>query len=120
MDYKKVAKEINEALGKDNIQAAAHCATRLRLVLKDSSKVDQKALDNNDAVKGTFEANDQFQIIIGAGDVNNVYDELIKITNVKEASTADLKAVASNGKKIILLWHLLRYYLIFLFRLSQH
>ncbi|MBO0474531.1 PTS system, sucrose-specific IIBC component [Enterococcus sp. DIV0840] len=99
MDYKKVAKEINEALGKDNIQAAAHCATRLRLVLKDSSKVDQKALDNNDAVKGTFEANDQFQIIIGAGDVNNVYDELIKITNVKEASTADLKAVASNGKK---------------------
>ncbi|KAF9404577.1 hypothetical protein HW555_014272 [Spodoptera exigua] len=99
MDYKKVAEEINQALGKDNIQAAAHCATRLRLVLKDSSKVDQKALDNNDAVKGTFEANDQFQIIIGAGDVNNVYDELIKITNVSEASTADLKAVASNGKK---------------------
>ncbi|WP_430597722.1 sucrose-specific PTS transporter subunit IIBC [Enterococcus sp. AZ177] len=99
MDYKKVAKEINDALGEDNIQAAAHCATRLRLVLKDSSKVDQKALDGNEAVKGTFEANDQFQIIIGAGDVNNVYDELIKITNVKEASTADLKAVASNGKK---------------------
>lgn len=99
MDYKKVAEEINQALGEDNIQAAAHCATRLRLVLKDSSKVNQKALDNNDAVKGTFEANDQFQIIIGAGDVNNVYDELIKITNVKEASTADLKAVASSGKK---------------------
>ncbi|MGL4695950.1 sucrose-specific PTS transporter subunit IIBC [Enterococcus larvae] len=99
MDYKKVAEEINQALGKDNIQAAAHCATRLRLVLKDSSKVDQKALDNNDAVKGTFEANDQFQIIIGAGDVNNVYDELIKITHVKEASTADLKAVAANGKR---------------------
>lgn len=99
MDYKKVAEEINQALGENNIQAAAHCATRLRLVLKDSSKVDQKALDNNDAVKGTFEANDQFQIIIGAGDVNNVYDELIKITNVKEASTADLKAVASNEKK---------------------
>ncbi|MBP1047284.1 PTS beta-glucoside transporter subunit IIBCA [Enterococcus sp. BWM-S5] len=99
MDYKKVAEEINQTLGKDNIQAAAHCATRLRLVLKDSSKVDQKALDNNDAVKGTFEANDQFQIIIGAGDVNNVYDELIKITHVKEASTADLKAVAANGKR---------------------
>ncbi|MGX7203706.1 sucrose-specific PTS transporter subunit IIBC [Enterococcus pingfangensis] len=99
MNYKKVAEEINRALGEDNIQAAAHCATRLRLVLKDSSKVDQKALDNNDAVKGTFEANDQFQIIIGAGDVDNVYDELIKITNVKEASTADLKAVAASGKK---------------------
>lgn len=99
MDYKKIAEEINKALGEDNIQAAAHCATRLRLVLKDSSKVDQKALDNNDAVKGTFEANDQFQIIIGAGDVNNVYDELIKLTNVHETSTADLKAVATTGKK---------------------
>lgn len=99
MDYKKVAEEINQALGKDNIQAAAHCATRLRLVLKDASKVDQKALDNNDAVKGTFEANDQFQIIIGAGDVNNVYNELVKLANVTEASTADLKAVASEGKK---------------------
>ncbi|KAF1297807.1 PTS beta-glucoside transporter subunit EIIBCA [Enterococcus sp. JM4C] len=99
MDYKKVAEEINKALGEDNVQAAAHCATRLRLVLKDSSKVDQKALDNNDAVKGTFEANDQFQIIIGAGDVNNVYDEFVKITHVKEASTADLKEVAAAGKK---------------------
>ena len=50
------------------------------LVLKDSDKVDQKALDDNESVKGTFEANDQFQIIIGAGDVNNVYDEFVKIT----------------------------------------
>ena len=94
MDYKKVAEEISKALGEDNVQAAAHCATRLRLVLKDSDKVDQKALDDNESVKGTFEANDQFQIIIGAGDVNNVYDEFVKITGVKEASTDDLKAVA--------------------------
>ncbi|HHP2681779.1 TPA: sucrose-specific PTS transporter subunit IIBC [Enterococcus faecium] len=98
MDYKKVAEEISKALGEDNVQAAAHCATRLRLVLKDSDKVDQKALDDNESVKGTFEANDQFQIIIGAGDVNNVYDEFVKITGVKEASTDDLKAVASNKK----------------------
>lgn len=94
MDYKKVAEEISKALGEDNVQAAAHCATRLRLVLKDSDKVDQKALDDNESVKGIFEANDQFQIIIGAGDVNNVYDEFVKITGVKEASTDDLKAVA--------------------------
>lgn len=98
MDYKKVAEEISKALGEDNVQAAAHCATRLRLVLKDSDKVDQKALDDNESVKGTFEANDQFQIIIGAGDVNDVYDEFVKITGVKEASTDDLKAVASNKK----------------------
>lgn len=99
MNHQKVAKEISEALGEDNIQAAAHCATRLRLVLKDNDKVDQKALDANDDVKGTFVANDQFQIIIGAGDVNKVYDEFVKITGVREASTADLKAVAGANKK---------------------
>ena len=99
MDYKKVAKEIVDALGENNIQAAAHCATRLRLVLKDQTKVNQKALDAIDEVKGTFEANHQFQIIIGAGDVNNVYDELIQLTGTKEASTADLKAVAQSGQK---------------------
>lgn len=99
MDHKKVAIDINEALGKDNIQAAAHCATRLRLVLKDSSKVNQKALDDNEGVKGTFEANNQFQIIIGAGDVNNVYDELLKITDIKEVTTANLKETAAQGEK---------------------
>ena len=99
MNYRKVAEEINKALGKDNIQAAAHCATRLRLVLRDPSKVDQKALDANDSIKGTFEMNGQFQIIIGPGDVDEVYAELIKLTDIKEASTEDLKAVASEGKK---------------------
>ncbi|MBM7708284.1 sucrose-specific PTS transporter subunit IIBC [Enterococcus lemanii] len=99
MDHKKVAKEIVKALGEGNIQAAAHCATRLRLVLKDTSKIDQKALDNNEGVKGTFEVNGQYQIIIGAGDVNKVYAELVQLTGVKEASTDDLKKVAAEGKK---------------------
>lgn len=70
MNHQKVAREVSKAVGEGNIQAAAHCATRLRLVLKDPSKVDHAALDNNDDVKGTFEANGQFQIIIGPGDVN--------------------------------------------------
>lgn len=100
MNHQKVAAEVNKAVGEGNIQAAAHCATRLRLVLKDLSKVDHAALDNNEDVKGTFEANGQFQIIIGPGDVNKVYAELVKLTNVKEASTEDLKAVAAEGKKV--------------------
>ena len=100
MNHQKVAREVSKAVGEGNIQAAAHCATRLRLVLKDPSKVDHAALDNNDNVKGTFEANGQFQIIIGPGDVNKVYAELVKLTNVKEASTEDLKAVAAEGKKV--------------------
>ena len=99
MDHKKVASEVVKAVGKDNVVAAAHCATRLRLVLKDDSKVDQAALDNNDDVKGTFKQNGQYQIIIGPGDVNNVYDYFVKETGVKEASTEDLKEIAQKGKK---------------------
>ena len=72
MDHKQVATDVINAVGKDNLVAAARCATRLRLVLKDDDKVDQKALDNNADVKGTFKTNGQYQIIIGPGDVNNV------------------------------------------------
>ncbi|WP_442760161.1 sucrose-specific PTS transporter subunit IIBC [Enterococcus italicus] len=99
MNHKEVARQVADAVGKENFVAAAHCATRLRLVLKDSSKVDQKALDDNADVKGTFETNGQYQIIIGPGDVNKVYEELVTIVGVKEASTEDLKAVAQEGKK---------------------
>jgi PTS system sucrose-specific IIC component len=73
--------------------------TRLRLVLRDSSKINQSALDNNDDVKGTFETNGQYQIIIGPGDVNKVYAEIVQATGVKEASTDDLKEIAASGKK---------------------
>lgn len=99
MNHKEVAKQVAAAVGKDNFIAAAHCATRLRLVVKDSSAIDQQALDNNADVKGTFETNGQYQIIIGPGDVNVVYDELVKLVGVKEASTEDLKSVAQAGKK---------------------
>ena len=95
MDYPKVAKEVIAAVGKDNLVAAAHCATRLRLVLKDDSKVDQAALDANDDVKGTFKTDGQYQVIIGPGDVNFVYAELIKETGLKEVSTDDLKKIAA-------------------------
>ena len=99
MDYKKVASQVIEAVGRDNMVAAAHCATRLRLVLKDDQKIDQAALDNNNDVKGTFKTNGQYQIIIGPGDVNFVYDELIKQTGLSEASTEDLKQIAAGNQK---------------------
>ncbi|MCP0887592.1 sucrose-specific PTS transporter subunit IIBC [Ligilactobacillus sp. WILCCON 0076] len=99
MNYKKVASDVIQAVGRDNMVAAAHCATRLRLVLKDDGKVDQGALDNQDDVKGTFKTNGQYQIIIGPGDVNYVYDELIKQTGLSEASTDDLKQIAAKGQK---------------------
>ncbi|MBM7642104.1 sucrose-specific PTS transporter subunit IIBC [Streptococcus loxodontisalivarius] len=99
MDYSKVATDVISAVGKENLIAGAHCATRLRLVLKDDSKVDQAALDKNPDVKGTFKIDGQYQVIIGAGDVNHVYAELIKQTGLKEVSTDDLKQIAANGKK---------------------
>lgn len=99
VDYKKVASQVIEAVGRDNMVAAAHCATRLRLVLKDDQKIDQAALDNNADVKGTFKTNGQYQIIIGPGDVNFVYDELIKQTGLSEASTEDLKQIAAGNQK---------------------
>lgn len=86
MDYSKVAKQVIDAVGKDNLVAAAHCATRLRLVLKDDSIINQKALDDNADVKGTFKTDGQYQVIIGPGDVNFVYAEIIKETGLKEVS----------------------------------
>lgn len=80
MNYAKDAEQIVKAVGgKANINSVAHCATRLRFVLLDESKVDEKALDNMDVVKGTFSTNGQYQIIIGAGTVNMVCDEVNKV-----------------------------------------
>lgn len=98
MNYQKVAKRIEEALGKDNILAAAHCATRLRVALKDKNLVNQQALDDDPDLKGTFYTQGQYQIIIGPGDVNKVYDAFVKLTGVNEASTEDLKQInQKNG-----------------------
>lgn len=99
MQHREVAQRVIKYLGKDNIQAAAHCATRLRLVLKDDSKIDQKGLDQDADVKGTFETDGQFQIIIGPGDVDKVYDELINLTGLKEATTEDIKKVSAGKQK---------------------
>ena len=100
MKYNEVANRVMNAVGKDNIVAAAHCATRLRLVVKDVKKIDQAALDDDPDLKGTFNANGQYQIIVGPGDVNGVYDEFVKMTGVKQASTDDLKEIAAkSGKK---------------------
>ena len=78
MSYKKSAEEILKAIGGENLDAMAHCATRLRLVLNDESKVDEDTLSNMDVVKGTFSTGGQYQIIIGSGTVNKVFNELEK------------------------------------------
>src|SRR5699024_5166737 len=99
MNHEQVADRVIKYVGKDNLIAAAHCATRLRLVVKDVKKIDQKGLDNDDDVKGTFSINGQYQIIIGPGDVDKVYAFFIKKTGLKEVTPDDLKNLATDGKK---------------------
>ena len=97
LDYRKCAEEIFANLGgKDNIISAAHCATRLRLVIADNSKVNSKALEDVEGVKGMFESNGQLQLIIGTGTVNKVYDEFLSVTGLTAASKADVKAAAAS------------------------
>jgi trehalose PTS system EIIBC or EIIBCA component len=94
---RETAEQIVEALGgKDNISAATHCVTRLRLALKDEGKVDEKALEDIDLVKGSFSANGQYQVVIGQGTVDKVYNEFIDITGTGRASKEDIKDEASK------------------------
>ena len=96
MDYKKVAQEIYDKVGrKENIVSAAHCATRLRLVLVDNAKCDAKAVEDIDGVKGVFSASGQLQIILGTGVVNKVYDEFIAIAGISAATKDEVKAAAA-------------------------
>lgn len=97
MDYKKTAQQIYDHVGKkDNIISAAHCATRLRLVIADNNKADKDAVENIDGVKGVFFAQGQMQIILGTGVVNKVYDEFIRIAGISESSKEELKQVAAS------------------------
>ena len=97
MDYRQSAKEILDAIGtSNNLVSAAHCATRLRLVIADNAKVKKEQLENVDGVKGVFEAQGQLQIIIGTGTVNKVYEEFIDLAGVAAASKDDVKAAAAS------------------------
>lgn len=96
VDYAKCAKEICDTVGgKANLVSAAHCATRLRLVTVDNSKIDMKKLENIDGVKGVFSSNGQLQLIIGTGTVNKVYEEFLKVSGMSAATKEDVKAAAA-------------------------
>lgn len=101
MDYRKTAEEIYEKVGrKENLVSAAHCATRLRLVLVDNDKCDAKAVEEIDGVKGVFSASGQLQIILGTGTVNKVYDEFLAVSGLSAASKEDAKAAAAAKQPI--------------------
>lgn len=99
MNYNQTAAEILAHIGgKENLVSAAHCATRLRLVIADNAKCSKTALEEVDGVKGVFEASGQLQLIIGTGTVNKVYDEFIALAGVSAASKEEVKqAAAAKG-----------------------
>ncbi|MDV7104680.1 sucrose-specific PTS transporter subunit IIBC [Vibrio sp. TH_r3] len=102
MNYPAVATKLLAALGgKENIQALAHCATRLRLALNDESLVDEKTIDSLDGVKGQFKVAGQYQIIFGSGIVNQVHAELAKLTNMQEMSTKQVASAGASKQNIV-------------------
>lgn len=91
-EYLEISKEITQFVGgMENIQGTAHCATRLRIVLKDDSLADLKKLENVNKVKGAFIAGNQLQLIFGAGLVNDVYAVFAEYTHTENMSLGDLK-----------------------------
>ncbi|CAM4136778.1 PTS sugar transporter subunit IIA [Streptococcus penaeicida] len=96
--YKKIAEEIIEFVGSDNILSATHCATRLRLIVKDREKIDSKAVEKIDEVKGTFYNSGQYQIILGTGIVNKVFAEVEQL-NISTASKKEQDAYIKSQEK---------------------
>lgn len=103
LDYAEAAKATLEAIGgSSNVVSAAHCATRLRLVIADNDKIDKDALEEIPGAKGNFEASGQLQIIFGTGTVDKVYDEFISQGGITAASKAEVKeAAAQNQNKFM-------------------
>lgn len=97
LDYRQAAQEILDAIGgPGNVVSAAHCATRLRLVLADDTKVNQAAVDNAAGAKGNFKASGQLQVIYGTGTVNKVYDEFVALGHITAATKAEVKEAAAQ------------------------
>ncbi|MEK4474831.1 PTS system trehalose-specific EIIBC component [Paenibacillus sp. FSL R7-0048] len=96
IDRKNVEDIVRAVGGKENIEVATHCVTRLRFSLYDESKVDSEALDRNELVKGQFSTQGQFQIVIGPGTVDKVYDEMIQITGGARSSKDEVKSAAAR------------------------
>lgn len=97
-DYKKIATEVIKAVGgADNIISAAHCATRLRLILKDRKKADDKKVEEIDKVKGFFFTSGQYQIIFGTGTVNKVFEQVSALGVSGTSKSEQSQMVAEQG-----------------------
>ena len=102
LDIKQITKQIIDGVGgEENIISAAHCSTRLRIVLKDDSLIETDTVAEIDGVKGSFNNGGQFQIILGTGLVNQVYQEFLVQTDLSEVGKEELKEIASSKLNIV-------------------
>ena len=96
MNNTEIAKSVIEAIGgKENVSSVAHCATRLRIMVKDKEKIDTNRVENIEKVQGAFFNAGQFQIIFGTGTVNRIYDEVVSL-GIPTLTTSEMKAEAAK------------------------
>lgn len=98
MNNQEIAKKVIDALGgRENVNSVAHCATRLRVMVKDEEKINKEVIENLEKVQGAFFNSGQYQIIFGTGTVNKMYDEVV-VLGLPTSSKDDMKAeVAKQG-----------------------
>ena len=96
MDNKQIAKEVIDALGgRENVNSVAHCATRLRVMVKDEGKINKEKAENIEKVQGAFFNSGQYQMIFGTGTVNKIYDEVVAL-GLPTSSKSEMKAEAAK------------------------
>ncbi|MCL1950733.1 MAG: sucrose-specific PTS transporter subunit IIBC [Turicibacter sp.] len=100
MSNQLIAQKLVGALGgKENIESVAHCATRLRVIIRDENQVQKDEIENIDKVKGSFFNSGQFQVILGTGTVNKVYEEVIGL-GVSSSTTSEQKSAATANSNV--------------------
>ncbi|MFB8530294.1 PTS system trehalose-specific EIIBC component [Enterococcus casseliflavus] len=99
--YRDDAEKLLEYVGgKENIAAVTHCATRMRFVLNDQSRANEKAIEEIPSVKGMFTNAGQFQVIIG-NDVSTFYNDFTDVSGIEGVSKEQSKAIAKNNQNIV-------------------
>lgn len=99
-DYKKIGEDILAVVGEGNILSITHCATRLRLEVKDRMLIEDQEIEKIDQVKGVFFNAGQYQIILGTGIVNKVYESIIQNNPVFQDKVTNLEEIKKEGNPI--------------------
>ena len=96
MNNQEIAKKVIDALGgRENVNSVAHCATRLRVMVKDEGKINKEVIENLEKVQGAFFNSGQYQIIFGTGTVNKMYDEVVAL-GLPTSTKSEMKAEAAK------------------------